>query len=149
MRKRRRNDEEPPRRRDTVAPDDFCEWWNPTGILEPSGASVGGHQDAERVWARKDPGRWVRRTYGITATIAWVCENYRREYYRWVDAERPADEPFVSIAATLEQQHAHYKTLHALLAQIGKPMPKEDKQPLPRTTEQLMEDYSDGEPIPF
>ena len=49
------------------APDAFCEWWNPSGTEEPSGANIGGHPDAKRVWARKDAGRWTRRIYG-TAT---------------------------------------------------------------------------------
>jgi hypothetical protein len=112
-------------------PDDFCEWWNPTRRDEPSGADVGGHPDAERVWARKDPGRWVRRTYGINAVLAWQAEPYRQEYLRWVDADRPEREPFVSIAAPLEKQRAFYRGLKATIDQIAKPMPKEDKQPLP------------------
>jgi len=113
-------------------PDDFCSWWNPSGIDAVSGAHIGGHPDATRVWARKDPGRWRRRTYGIGARKAWTCEPYRREYERWLDAGKPEGEEFISIAATLERQREFYQGIKAKLAQIGKPMPKEDKQPLPK-----------------
>lgn len=115
------------------------DWWNPTGREEPSGADIGGHPDAERVWARKDPGRWKRRTYGINAIIAWSCEYYRNEYLRWVDAERPKREPFVSIALPLDEQKKRWDALGL--------MPKEDRQPLPRATE--TEDDEDEEEIPF
>ena len=109
-----------------MPPTAFLEWWNPTGTDEPSGASIGGHPDAERVWARKDPGRWTRRTYGINAVLAWTCQCYRDEYERWIDAEQPEREPFVSIAATLEQQYELMKKLKAILKGAAKPMPKED-----------------------
>lgn len=150
MKRKRRHDDEPPRRRDSVAPDEFCEWWNPTGIAEPSGASIGGHHDAERVWARKDPGRWTRRTYGITATIAWTCAIYRREFNRWIEADRPEREEFVSVCATPERQVEFAKQLKATLAQIGKPMPTEDKQPLPKPpVKGHLMDNGECEPIEF
>jgi hypothetical protein len=107
-----------------LPPVDFMDWWSVTGVHEPSGASVGGHPDAERVWARKDPGRWNRRTYGINANKAWHVASYRAEYSRWLDADRPQTEPFVSICKTAEEQVAFAKELKATLAQIGKPVPK-------------------------
>jgi hypothetical protein len=102
----------------------FMEWWNPDSIIEPSGASRGGHPDAERVWARKDPGRWTRRTLGISANRAWLVARYRDEYARWVEADRPETEKFISICASPERQVEFAKSVKALLAQIGQPMTK-------------------------
>jgi hypothetical protein len=151
MRKKKVNEEEEPR---TRPPDAFCEWWNPSGTDAISGASIGGHPEAERVWARKDPGRFARRTYGINAVLAWTTVMYREEYLRWIDADRPEQEPFVSMCMTLEQQKAFYKQLSGTLAQIGKPMPTEDKQPLPLPEGVVDAEFTkldeDGdEPIPF
>jgi len=132
MRRRRRRNDDEPREPINKPPDEFCEWWSPYTTAEPSGASVGGHPDAERVWVRKDPGRWTRRVYGITANKAWTCAPYRREFNMWIEAGRPETERFVSICATLKEQQEFYRGIKSTLAQIGKPMPKEDKQPLPK-----------------
>jgi hypothetical protein len=104
-------------------PDEFCDWWQPYGIDEPSGASIGGHPEAARMWARKDPGRWTRRAYGSSARLAWQCDRYRQEFYRWKDAGKPGSEPFVSISATLKEQAEFYDGLKGTLNQIGKPIP--------------------------
>lgn len=139
-------------------PDDFCNWWYPSGIDETSGASVGGHPDAHRIWARHDPGRWNRRIYGCSAAIAWSAEIYRDEYLRWVDAGRPDRQPFVSISATLAQQQAFWAEVKTTLARIGKPMPHTTAKDLqreqlqagqkPRLIEPLDETDDVGE-IPF
>jgi hypothetical protein len=113
------NDEAPAK---ALPPADFCNWWNPTGTEAISGAHIGGHTDADRVWARKDPGKWTRRRYGINATEAWECRPYRDEYQRWVDADRPECEPFVSLAATLDKQGEFWRGLTGTLAEIGKRM---------------------------
>jgi hypothetical protein len=142
------------------APDDFCEWWNPSGREKDSGADIGGHPDAKRVWARKDSGRWTHRTYGITAAGAWQVDSCRKEYWAWVDANRPKSVkgPFVSLAATLAQQGEFWTGLKTTLAQIVKPMPKEDKQPLPKALPESnvvdaeftkLEGDNNDEPIPF
>jgi len=112
-------------------PDDFCEWWNPTGIDELSGAAIGGHPDAERVWARKDSGRFTRRTYGIHALHAWNAQPYRDEYNAWVALGRPERETFVSLAATLDLQREFWRGVKADMKAAGKPMPK----PLPTDME--------------
>jgi hypothetical protein len=123
-----------------LPPEDFLNWWNPYATDEPSGASIGGHPDAARMWARKDPGRWTRRASGITATRAWLCACYRDEFNRWKDAGCPETEPFVSIALPLPEQKAKMDVLKGTLKQVGKPMPTEDKQPLPK---------SEDDPIDF
>lgn len=123
MKKRKTKVEREANHPGNLPPIDFCDWWSPTGIQEPSGASVGGHPDAERVWARKDPGRWSRRVYGINANKAWLVGSIRAEYLRWVDADRPQQEPFVSICATAERQAEFAREVKALLAEIGKKMP--------------------------
>jgi len=106
-------------------PDDFCDWWNPSGTHEPSGASVGGHPDAVRVWARKEPGKWLRRTYGIAASHAWLVQCYRGQYQEWLDAGSPTNLPhFVSLAEPMPEQTAFWKRLGASLKAIVKPMPK-------------------------
>lgn len=98
--------------------DAFCEWWNPTGVDEPSGASVGGHPDAARMWARKDPGRWVRRAYGITARQAWSTERFRDQFDAWIEAGKPKRR-FVSIALNLvPDQKAAMDELKATVAAI-------------------------------
>lgn len=108
-------------------PDEFCAWWNPTGTQQPSGADVGGHPDARRVWARKDPGRWTRRTYGLNAITAWQCQCYRSEFNAWIGADRPEGEPFVSLAATLERQGEMWREMKSTLAKIGKKVPSTDE----------------------
>ncbi len=103
--------------------EEFIFWWTPSG-RDPSGADTGGHPDAERVWARKDPGRWTHRTYGISARIAWNAQPYRSEFLRWIESGRPDRENFVSLAAPLETQKQFWRDLKPTIAQIGKPMPK-------------------------
>lgn len=103
-----------------LPPDDFCYWWNPTGVSEPSGASVGGHEDAERIWARKDTeGKWRRKRYGMTCIVAWLHKPYRDQWKAWVEAGRPESKSFVSISAggvsALE--------LAQLINKIAKPVP--------------------------
>lgn len=140
----------------------FMEWWNPTSVEEPSGASVGGHPDAERVWARKDPGRWARRTYGINAVKAWHVKSYREEYDRWVEAGKPDTEPFVSICVPLDGQNDFWKSVKATLAAIAKPPTRSEEAARRRLLQQqkvaLLGDAkpvegrvieADDEPIPF
>jgi hypothetical protein len=105
-------------------PHDFCEWWSPSRRDHESGADIGGHPDAERVWARKDPGRWVHRTYGTNARIAWNAQRYRNEFLAWVDLGKPEREEFISLAAPVERQKQFWKELKTTISSIGKPMPK-------------------------
>jgi hypothetical protein len=112
-----------PKPREEV-PSGFRQWWEPWGVDKDSGASVGGHPDAYRVWARKDPGRWRRRHYGVLTPIAWITALYRDEYERWVDAGRPERENFISLAASLERQKQFWRDLKPIIERIGKPMPE-------------------------
>jgi hypothetical protein len=101
--------------------DDFCEWWNASGIDKESGAAVGGHPDASRTWARKDAGRWTRRTYGISAVHAWAADCYRQEYLIWVATGRPErPEPFVSLALPVAEQSKRWREVNAKLAAMPK-----------------------------
>jgi hypothetical protein len=114
-------DEETPRKR--LAPDGFCEWWYPTKVDPISGASVGGHQDAERTWARKDVGRWTRRTFGINAATAYQAQPYRDEYNAWLAAGSPTqDHPFISVCVSLGRLRDYWKELTTILAAITKPV---------------------------
>jgi hypothetical protein len=85
-------------------PPAFITWWEPAGSDDATGASVGGHPDARRIWARIDNGQITRRVTGTDAIHAWAHDGYRDEFYQWVAAGKPQGEPFVSLAATLEQQ---------------------------------------------
>ncbi len=105
-------------------PTEFVMWWSPDGTDQESGADVGGHPDARRIWARKDPGRWTRRTYGTTARIAWNAQMYRSEYLRWIEAGRPEREEFISLAASTERQKQFWHDLKPVISKIGKPMPE-------------------------
>lgn len=102
----------------------FRRWWEPEGTDEPSGACIGGHPDAHRIWARKEPGRWARTRSGTTTAIAWLSEYYRNQYDAWVDAGKPKTEPFISICASPERQVEWAKATKGIIAQIGKPIPK-------------------------
>jgi hypothetical protein len=125
--------------------DDFCEWWYPYGRDPESGAHIGGHPESERVWARKDPGRWVRRTYGITARIAYNTAHYRGEYEGWVNLGRPRRKPFISLAATNTRQLQFWRDLMPIYqwAFVGKSIPKADLDPL---VEEMMRKYPGYDP---
>ncbi len=105
-------------------PQEFCEWWHPHRRDQQSGADIGGHPDAERVWARKDTGRYVHRNYGTSARAAWNAQRYRNEFLAWVQIGRPQREDFISLAAHLDQQLQLLRNLKAILKDVGKPMPK-------------------------
>jgi hypothetical protein len=144
MKKKKRDNNEKPR---DVPSEDFINWWNPHGTDVFSGASLGGHADARRIWARKDPGRWTRRTYGIDAHRAWLAMPYRCEYLRWLTAGKPKPKvEFVSIAATLEQQRAFWRQLKDTIAQIGKPMPKAEPRDYDKGTAPIVEPIDELQP---
>jgi hypothetical protein len=88
---------------------------------------MGGHPDARRVWARKEPGRWNRRTYGTIARIAWQAEVYVNEFYAWKEAGCPEREPFTSLAVSLPRLELRMRVIKGNLAQVAKPVPSEDK----------------------
>jgi hypothetical protein len=101
---------------DPHPPEEFVTWWVPRDTQELSGASIGGHMDATRVWARKDPGGWVRRRYGIEAELAWNMACYRESYDAWHSAGSPQpDEDFVSVALPLDEQKARWQRIEAIL----------------------------------
>lgn len=168
MKKKQNNKQRPA---NDLPPAAFCDWWNPTGRDVISGADIGGHPDAERVWARKDPGRWSRRTYGVNANLAWLCEPYYQEYTRWVEAGRPKMPPFVSLAATVERQKQFWHEVSVELRAIIKPVPKakqsdydkgkapwkepiDERKALPAPNDTIDAEYTkleddDDSPIPF
>jgi hypothetical protein len=126
--RKKQQEEEPAPRKDDRPPPEFCDWWNPRGTEEPSGAEIGGHPDAERIWSRKDPGRFTRRRYGINASTAWLCQVYRNEFNAWLDAGKPKKEPFVSVAAPLFRQSQMWKEIYGNLKQIAEPDAKKEEQ---------------------
>ena len=83
----------------------FLAWWNPRGNDPESGAHIGGHPDAARLWARKDPDGWVRRGYGINSESAWNAKHYRDEFYAWQNSGSPElPEEFISLSTSWERQ---------------------------------------------
>jgi len=122
-RKKKKQVEDEPLAQRPAPPVAFLDWWNPTGVDNPSGASVGGHPDCERIWARKDSGRWTRRTYGINAVVAWIIDTYRAEFNEWRNLGSPEREPFVSVCATLEQQTKFWREIRGVLSAIENQKP--------------------------
>ena len=101
----------------------FLAWWNPDGSDETTGASVGGHPDSYRLWARprEGGGGYTRRYYGIKPLDAWNCAIYVQQFSDWQDAGSPErDEPFVSNAVSGERQREFWRSVKA---QIAKPFP--------------------------
>jgi len=93
-------------------PQDFIQWWEPYMIDPESGAHVGGHPDARRIWARKDEHGWVRRTYGTPARTAYATSIYAGEYDAWRAIGSPRRlKDFVSIAAPYEKQQQFWHEL--------------------------------------
>ena len=122
-------------------PDDFSEWWYPYGRDPESGAHIGGHPDSERVWARKDPGRWVRRTYGVTARRAWNTQHYRSEFLSWIELGRPHRQAFTSLAASNQRQMQFYRDFMPLYQWcfVGQSIPPQENE---RLVEMLNKKYS-------
>lgn len=83
-------------------PKKFVAWFEPNRIDKVSGASVGGHPDAYRIWARHDFGGWRRKRYGMTAEVAW---NTRRLREQFESGGAATEQPFVSVAMPLAEQH--------------------------------------------
>jgi hypothetical protein len=121
-------------------PHNFLEWWYPTRRDPESGADIGGHEEAERVWAKKTQWGWLRRTYGTTARIAWNSQHHRSTYETWVSIGRPEKEPFISLCASNERQLQYYRDLMPIYQWcfVGKSMPKEDNE---RLVKEMMEKY--------
>jgi hypothetical protein len=123
---------------DPHPPAEFISWWSPFDIDQESGASVGGHPDAIRVHARKEPGRWTRKIYGVPLRVAWNTACYVNEFEAWKSAGSP--EPVketICIQSTIEEQLGFWRGLKSIVDRIGRKMPKidpgllalEDKKP--------------------
>jgi hypothetical protein len=104
-------------------PSAFRQWWEPWGIDKDTGASIGGHPDSYRIWARKDSGHYTHHHYGVNTESAWMTIRYRDEYCAWVEAGSPQrEEDFVSVSAPLEKQLAFWRGLKPLIDRIAKPV---------------------------
>jgi hypothetical protein len=104
----------------------FVAWWKPFEFDPVSEASVGGHPDAKRIWARKTQNGWIRREYGVPTLDAWNTANYVAEFATWQDLGSPEKEPFISIAASDLKQSEFWHDIAPLLHAVGKPL-KEKK----------------------
>lgn len=94
----------------------FLAWWHPYERQPDSGASIGGHPDAVRWHARKDPGGWTRLEFGTSAEVAWNTAYLREEFAAWQDAGSPEpDTPYVSLALPLREQKARWARLEAMV----------------------------------
>lgn len=108
-------------------PMDFVQWWEPYMIDQESGAHIGGHPEARRIWARKDEGRWTQRTYGTSARVAYSTKIFSDEYEAWKALGSPRRvKDFVSVAQPHAQQLELIAQARAKINQIGKAMPKID-----------------------
>lgn len=96
----------------------FRDWWEPWGFDQVTGASVGGHPDAYRMWSRQEPnGSRTRRMYGTRTKSAWLSDIYREEFDDWKRAGFPARDDFVSISAPATEQGSWLKGMKP--SQIG------------------------------
>ena len=102
----------------------FVGWFEPDSTDPVSSVSVGGHPDARRRWARKDPGVWKHKWYGTSTLDAWNSAYYVEQFDAWQRLGSPESEPFVSIAAPYERQQRFFSELKHIISLIGKPMPK-------------------------
>ncbi len=102
----------------------FIRWFEPHSIDPESGASVGGHTEANRIWARKDSDGWMRRNYGISTVNAWNTARIIEEFDAWQEIGSPEGEPLISVAAPLDQQLNFWRGLKDTISKIGKKMPK-------------------------
>ena len=104
-------------------PEEFLLWWYPTAVDPETGVSVGGHPEASRIWARTDDGgkSYARKRYGITARLAWICQEYRDAYNAWIRMGAPPPaKPFESYSLPLEEQKKRWAEIMAILSGIGK-----------------------------
>jgi hypothetical protein len=100
----------------------FRTWWQPTHIDPTSGASVGGHPDALRIWARPEETRgYAHGRYGIHTLVAWNMQYYRDQFNEWKHQGYPerATE-FVSLSAPLSRQGEYWKRLEPIRQMIGR-----------------------------
>jgi hypothetical protein len=150
----------PDKREDLTPSDAFVAWWTPSGTEEGTGAAVGGHPDADRIWARpEDNGRYTRRRFGLTARDAWIVQTYRDEFNAWVAAGSPERVfPYVSYALPIKEQQARWGKIADVLRGVGRPIPpdplSEDpspprEQPTTKPERQDDNDNTDNEPIRF
>jgi hypothetical protein len=110
-------------RKKIEVPTDFRQWWEPWGIDKETGASIGGHPDSYRIWARKEPGRYFHRHYGINTESAWMTKYIRVEYDSWLNAGSPQRmDDFVSLAIPIERQKLFWNELRPTISKITKDM---------------------------
>jgi hypothetical protein len=117
----------------------FLAWWEPDDTDPVSGASVGGHPKARRVWAIKDSHGWTRRWYGTPALDAWNTAEFLQQFDEWQNLGSPEKEPFISRAASKETQSECWHDLGPLLHAIGT---------LPPTKKKLADYFNFKELIP-
>lgn len=109
-----------PKKKEIIVPRDFVHWWEPWGNDQITGASIGGHPDAERLWARPEvEGGYARRLFGTKTKQAWMSACYRNEYEEWRQLGCPERTDFVSLAASVERQDAFWHELAPTIAMIG------------------------------
>ena len=98
----------------------FRQWWEPWGHCKVTGASIGGHPEAYRLWARPEKQGYSHRHYGIETRKAWIMQRFRDEYDAWVRVgmpNRPQD--FISISGSVEKQGEFWKGIKTIMTKIG------------------------------
>jgi hypothetical protein len=120
----------------------FVQWWEPWGFDKTTGASIGGHEEAYRRWARPEPdGSYAHGWYGITTVNAWNAKEYFEQYKEWLNLGAPnRAKDFISLSATTEGQLEFLRGLKGTIDKIGKqsiwirrPVVVWDDDPIPTT----------------
>ena len=91
----------------------FTAWFEPFEFDQTTGAHIGGHREASRIWSRKQPdGSHQRHRYGISTLNAWNISRITAEFTAWSQLGSPDQpQPFISLCAPLSTQRAFYDSL--------------------------------------
>lgn len=68
----------------------FKQWWEPTSVDAKTGAEVGGHPHAYRLWVKPNK---QREHYGVRCNEAFNCQCYINEYHQWLRDGQPERDP--------------------------------------------------------
>lgn len=83
----------PPKKKTSFDEDfytDFKKWWEPYTHDPKTGAEIGGHPEAYRLFV-KPTGE--RKHYGIKVEEAFMTQMYRDEYHQWLKDGQPPRDP--------------------------------------------------------
>jgi hypothetical protein len=127
----------------------FTTWWRPDHFDPVSGAHVGGHPEAHRRHARKDPDGWKHRWYGVSTLDAWNCANYVGDFETWQKVGSPKKpDPYISITATFKRQKEYMRDAKPLLGMMLQGFKRAQIDPLAEELNAKYPGYDPNEPAP-